>query len=293
MDHGSSSSKAKRAFRFIQDEVKQMEEKLKPRTTSHPDRVLMRELALKFSESQGRVGTTPVTPKQVHVVVLRIGFSFSGRDPKFLSNSVSIRSALGNLCCPHAGPQLVSLPPLLQEQQEGSCHESAAAGDGDPSRPAAIPNSSATRFQSDLRWGTCAHAAGAQLVSLPLLQQGHQQGSKGSAAAAACAVEHDGVPSRPSAAKRADRDWARPSARCRILVHCRLFVDPNYLPVIDDVLFRGIVWCVEQELVLFIHGFCLLVSQTTDRHFKGCSIDPFLFQITTFLASYPAYASTQ
>ena len=70
-------------------------------------------------------------------------------------------------------------------------------------------------------------------------------------------------------------------------------VDPNYLPVIDDVLFRGMVWCVEQELGLFIHGFCLLVSQTTDRHFKGCSIDPFLFQITTFLASYPAYASTQ
>ena len=156
MDHGSSSSKAKRAFRFIQDEVKQMEEKLKPRTTSHPDRVLMRELALKFSESQGRVGTTPVTPKQVHVVVLRIGFSFSGRDPKFLSNLVSIRSAPGNLCCPHAGPQLVSLPPLLQEQQEGSCHESAAAGDGDPSRPAA---------------------------------------------------------------KGADSDWARPSARCRILLH--------------------------------------------------------------------------
>jgi len=157
MDHGSASSfNAKRSFRFTRKEVKQMEEKLKPRTTSRPDRVLMRELALKFSESQCRVGTTPVTPKQVHVVVLRIGFSFSGRDPKFLSNSVSIRSALGNLCCPHAGPQLVSLPPLLQEQQEGSCHESAAAGDGDPSRPAA---------------------------------------------------------------KGADSDWARPSARCRILLH--------------------------------------------------------------------------
>ena len=67
MDHGSASSfNAKRSFRFTRKEVKQMEEKLKPRTTSRPDRVLMRELALKFSESRGRAGTTtPVTPKQV------------------------------------------------------------------------------------------------------------------------------------------------------------------------------------------------------------------------------------
>ncbi|KAG2605568.1 hypothetical protein PVAP13_4NG085934 [Panicum virgatum] len=66
MDHESSSSKAKIAFRFIKEEVKVMEEKLKPRTTSHPDRVLMRELALQFSESRSRAGTTsPVTPEQV------------------------------------------------------------------------------------------------------------------------------------------------------------------------------------------------------------------------------------
>ena len=66
MDHESSSSKAKIAFRFIMEEVKVMEEKLKPRTTSHPDRILMRELALQFSESRSRAGTTsPVTPEQV------------------------------------------------------------------------------------------------------------------------------------------------------------------------------------------------------------------------------------
>ena len=66
MDHESSSSKAKIAFRFIKEEVKVMEEKLQPRTTSHPDRVLMRELALQFSESRSRAGTTsPVTPEQV------------------------------------------------------------------------------------------------------------------------------------------------------------------------------------------------------------------------------------
>jgi len=36
-----------------------MEEKLKPRTTSHPDRVLMRELALKFSESRVEAARPP------------------------------------------------------------------------------------------------------------------------------------------------------------------------------------------------------------------------------------------
>jgi hypothetical protein len=97
MDHESSSSKAKRSFRFIPDEVKEMEEKLKPRTTSYPDRVLMRELALKFNESRGSGGTTsPVKPKQARC---SSAHRSSSRDNSgFLSSPSSIRSALGNSC---------------------------------------------------------------------------------------------------------------------------------------------------------------------------------------------------
>ncbi|OEL17412.1 hypothetical protein BAE44_0021568 [Dichanthelium oligosanthes] len=61
----SSSTKKARSFRFKPAEVKEMEERLKPRATRKPDRVLIKELAEKFSYSLDRAGMIPVNPKQV------------------------------------------------------------------------------------------------------------------------------------------------------------------------------------------------------------------------------------
>ena len=102
MDHGSASSfNAKRSFRFTRKEVKQMEEKLKPRTTSHPDLVLMRELALKFSESRRRAGTTtPVTPKQVRCSSAH-RFSFSSRDSDRIPQQLVFNPICAGGTCAH------------------------------------------------------------------------------------------------------------------------------------------------------------------------------------------------
>jgi len=57
-------------FRFLPEEVKEMEERLFPVTIINRrlDHVLMDELAVKFSYSRGLAGiTTPVKSKQVHI----------------------------------------------------------------------------------------------------------------------------------------------------------------------------------------------------------------------------------
>ena len=52
-------------FRFLPDEVEQMEARLQPLRNPSPDRVAMEELARKFSASAERIGKVVIQPKQV------------------------------------------------------------------------------------------------------------------------------------------------------------------------------------------------------------------------------------
>ncbi|CAD6257623.1 unnamed protein product [Miscanthus lutarioriparius] len=54
-----------RPFRFLPEEVKEMEERLFPVTKRRLDHILMDELAVKFSYFRGLAGMTPVKSKQV------------------------------------------------------------------------------------------------------------------------------------------------------------------------------------------------------------------------------------
>ena len=67
MDRQSSSTRRmERPFRFLPEEVKEMEERLFPVTKRRLDHILMDELAVKFSYFRGLAGMTPVKSKQVH-----------------------------------------------------------------------------------------------------------------------------------------------------------------------------------------------------------------------------------
>ncbi|CAD6254318.1 unnamed protein product [Miscanthus lutarioriparius] len=66
MDRQSSSTRRmERPFRFLPEEVKEMEERLFPVTSCRLDHILMDELAVKFSYFRGLAGMTPVKSKQV------------------------------------------------------------------------------------------------------------------------------------------------------------------------------------------------------------------------------------
>jgi hypothetical protein len=52
-------------FRFLPDEVEEMEARLQPLRNPSPDRVAMEELARKFSASTERIGKVVIQPKQV------------------------------------------------------------------------------------------------------------------------------------------------------------------------------------------------------------------------------------
>jgi len=67
MDRQSSSTcRMEGPFRFLPEEVKEMEERLFPVTKRRLDHILMDELAGKFSYFRGLAGMTPVKSKQVH-----------------------------------------------------------------------------------------------------------------------------------------------------------------------------------------------------------------------------------
>ena len=82
-------------FRFLPDEVEQMEARLQPLRNPSPDRVAMEELARKFSASAERIGKVVIQPKQVRTC------SGSPRTPRrsicrFGSNSGSRMSEFRN-----------------------------------------------------------------------------------------------------------------------------------------------------------------------------------------------------